>query len=134
MWWFHGPHNCHFMMKMLTLGNSNEKAFKFEPRSIHLIDECVIVEGWEGEEVYWVHVWSVEDGMITQFREYFNTWLIVKDGKPRHKCLRTCSTLWESNPMTSSSVPYLASCLLSNPPSVVRNHCTLKSGDESQKK
>ncbi|GAA0160928.1 hypothetical protein LIER_17368 [Lithospermum erythrorhizon] len=94
---------------ILTLGNSNEKAFKFEPRSIDLIDECVIVEGWEGEEVYWVHVWSVEDGMITQFREYFNTWLIVKDGKPQHKCLSTCSTLWESNPndLVKRSLPGL---------------------------
>ncbi|KAG9134110.1 hypothetical protein Leryth_004800 [Lithospermum erythrorhizon] len=100
-WWFHGPHNCHFMMKMLTSGNScgDEKgSFKFEPRSINRIDECVIVEGWEGAEVYWVHVWTVEDGMIILFREYFNTCLTVKDVNPhQHGSFKATSTLWQSH-------------------------------------
>lgn len=26
-------------------------------------------------EAYWVHVWSVEDGRITQLLVYFDTWL-----------------------------------------------------------
>ncbi|KAL0333153.1 UNVERIFIED_CONTAM: hypothetical protein Sangu_1471500 [Sesamum angustifolium] len=88
-WWFHGPQNCHHMMKMLTAGASSD--FKFEPRSMDTIDDRVIVEGWEGAEVYWVHVWTLKDGVITQFREYFNTWLTVRE-------LRPLTTLWQSHP------------------------------------
>ncbi|PIN19707.1 hypothetical protein CDL12_07611 [Handroanthus impetiginosus] len=94
-WWFHGPQNCHHMMKMLT-GKSSPTDFKFEPRSIEAIDDdCVIVEGWEGAQVYWVHVWTLKDGVITQFREYFNTWLTVTDLRPL-KCLGF-NTLWQSH-------------------------------------
>lgn len=92
-WWFHGPQNCHYMMKMLT-GISSPTAFKFEPRRIDAIDDCVIVEGWEGAQIYWVHVWSLKDGLITQFREYFNTWLTVTDFR---SCLSS-TLLWESHP------------------------------------
>jgi hypothetical protein len=28
-------------------------------------------------KAYWVHVWTLEEDMIVQFREYFNTWLTV---------------------------------------------------------
>ncbi|KAL2509818.1 Nuclear transport factor 2 (NTF2) family protein [Forsythia ovata] len=103
-WWFHGPPNCHHMMKMLT-GISSPSAFKFEPRSIDAIDDCVIVEGWEGAQVYWVHVWSLKDGLITQFREYFNTWLTVADFR---RCLSS-SLLWQSHPkaVTKRSLPEL---------------------------
>ncbi|XP_022883257.1 wound-induced protein 1-like [Olea europaea var. sylvestris] len=94
-WWFHGPQNCHHMMKMLT-GKCSTTEFKFEPRSIDSIDECVIVEGWEGAQVYWVHVWTLKDGFITQFREYFNTWLTVKDLRPS-RC-SSSTTLWQSHP------------------------------------
>ncbi|CAA2960490.1 Hypothetical predicted protein [Olea europaea subsp. europaea] len=48
-WWYHGPQNRHHMMKMLT-GKCSTTAFKFEPQSIDAIDECVIVEGWEGAQ------------------------------------------------------------------------------------
>lgn len=81
-WWFHGPQNCHYMMKLLTGELSNKNSFKFEPRSVDAIDDHVIVEGWEGEKAYWVHVWTLEDGVITQFREYFNTWLTVTELRP----------------------------------------------------
>ncbi|CAN0891913.1 Wound-induced protein 1 [Linum grandiflorum] len=71
------------MMRMLTAADSGRVPFRFEPRSIEVVrDQCVIAEGWEGEKVYWVHVWSVRDGVITQFREYFNTWLTVRDVTP----------------------------------------------------
>ncbi|KAL2500414.1 Nuclear transport factor 2 (NTF2) family protein [Forsythia ovata] len=105
-WWFHGPQNCHHMMKMLT-GKCSTTAFKFEPRSIDAIDECVIVEGWEGAHVYWVHVWTLNDGLITQFREYFNTWLTVKDLRP-FGC-SSSPTLWQSHPrdLTKRSLPGL---------------------------
>ncbi|EYU41980.1 hypothetical protein ABFS82_10G008000 [Erythranthe guttata] len=106
-WWFHGPQNCHHMMKMLT-GKSSPADFKFEPRSIDAVDdgECVIVEGWEGAQVYWVHVWTLnEDGVITQFREYFNTWLTVWDLRP----LSCTGTLWQSHPqdLAKRSLPGL---------------------------
>ncbi|KAG9137886.1 hypothetical protein Leryth_021186 [Lithospermum erythrorhizon] len=107
-WWFHGPQDCHYMMKMLTgnKNNCNSKQFKFEPRSIDAIGaECVIVEGWEGAEAYWVHFWTLKDGVITQFREYFNTWLIVKDVKPQIQGIFMSATkrskssiLWQSHP------------------------------------
>ncbi|KAL1558646.1 wound-induced protein 1-like [Salvia divinorum] len=46
-WWFHGPQNCHYMMKTLT-GKFMPGDFKFEPRSIHVgDDDCVVVEGWD---------------------------------------------------------------------------------------
>ncbi|XP_043706802.1 senescence associated gene 20 [Telopea speciosissima] len=78
-WWFHGPPRCQHMMRVLT-GKCISTEFSFQPRSVTDIDENrVIVEGWEGVQVYWVHVWTLQDGVITQFREYFNTWLTVKD-------------------------------------------------------
>ncbi|CAK9319826.1 unnamed protein product [Citrullus colocynthis] len=78
-WWFHGPPHCQYMMRVLT-GESSHGEFRFEPRSITAIGDSVIVaEGWEGAQVYWVHVWTLKDGLITQFREYFNTWLVVTD-------------------------------------------------------
>lgn len=107
-WWFHGPQNCHHMMKMLT-GKSSADAFKFHPRSIDAIDEeYVVVEGWEGVQAYWVHVWTLKDGLITQFREYFNTWLTVADLRPVGVC-STSSTLWQSHPrdLAKRSLPGL---------------------------
>lgn len=97
-WWFHGPQNCHHMMRMLT-GESPPTDFTFEPRSITAIDDRVIVEGWEGAKVYWVHVWSLKDGFVTQLREYFNTWLTVRELMPRGWVVRNKgSTLWQSQP------------------------------------
>ncbi|GKA40724.1 wound-induced protein 1 [Tanacetum coccineum] len=85
------------MMRMLT-GEAPHTEFMFEPRSVTTIDDqIVIVEGYEGANVYWVHVWALKDGLITRFREYFNTWLTVKElrvrpvGWPR-------STVWTSQP------------------------------------
>ncbi|KAI3842091.1 hypothetical protein MKX03_018365 [Papaver bracteatum] len=54
-WWFHGPPNSQHMMRI----------------NITVINDRVIVEGWEGNEAYWVHVWTVnvQVGLITQFRE-----------------------------------------------------------------
>ncbi|KAK1412446.1 hypothetical protein QVD17_33709 [Tagetes erecta] len=98
-WWFHGPLNCHYMMRMLT-GEALHTEFNFKPRSITAIsDELVIAEGYEGIHVYWVHVWTLKDGLITRFREYFNTWLTVKELKVgTHGWVgqKTCSTVWQS--------------------------------------
>ncbi|XAR68746.1 hypothetical protein NMG60_11000104 [Bertholletia excelsa] len=90
-WWFHGPQNCQHMMRLLT--GSGEPEFQFEPRSVTAIDDRVIVEGWEGAQAYWVHVWTLKDGLITQFREYFNTWLTVTELIGHNS-----PTLWQSQP------------------------------------
>ncbi|KAM7265723.1 hypothetical protein ACFE04_003406 [Oxalis oulophora] len=113
-WWFHGPPHCQHMMRKLT-GSTKTEEFRFEPRSIEAIvgdDGCVIVEGWEGAKAYWVHVWTLKNGLITQFREYFNTWLTVKDLKSSSPSSSSSSssrwgtgqqsrrrhTLWQSQP------------------------------------
>ncbi|XP_028079984.1 wound-induced protein 1-like [Camellia sinensis] len=101
-WWFHGPQNCQHMMRVLT-GESDQAEFKFEPRSITTIDDRVIAEGWEGQ-AYWVHVWTLKDGLITQFREYFNTWLTVTELIGHQS-----PTLWQSQPqdLVNRSLPGL---------------------------
>ncbi|XP_054790541.1 senescence associated gene 20-like [Prosopis cineraria] len=78
-YWFHGPPGRQHMMRILT-GETvpNKAGFRFEPRSVTAIGDCVITEGWEGQ-AYWVHVWTLKNGLITKFREYFNTWLVVRD-------------------------------------------------------
>lgn len=78
-WWFHGPPNCQHMMRTLT-GKLNPSEFKFKPRNITAFADRVIVEGWrgsDGHQAYWAHVWTLEDGIMTQLREYFDTWLTV---------------------------------------------------------
>ncbi|KAF8041969.1 hypothetical protein BT93_A0538 [Corymbia citriodora subsp. variegata] len=98
-WWFHGPPSCQHMMRVLT-GESDYLAFPFHPRSITAIgDDCVIAEGWEGVQAYWVHVWTLKNGLIAQFREYFNTWLTVREvSLPRGEAARASHTLWQSQP------------------------------------
>ncbi|XP_010039519.2 senescence associated gene 20 [Eucalyptus grandis] len=96
-WWFHGPPRCQHMMRVLT-GESDYSEFTFHPRSITAIgDDCVIAEGWEGAQSYWVHAWTLKNGLITQFREYFNTWLTVREvSSPRWEVRRASHTLWQS--------------------------------------
>ncbi|KAK7339996.1 hypothetical protein VNO77_20687 [Canavalia gladiata] len=94
-WWFHGPPQCNHMMRMLTGETDHKKGFRFEPRSVAAIGDCVITEGWEGQ-AYWVHVWTLKNGLMTQFREYFNTWLVVRD--LRSPGWEDSITLWQSQP------------------------------------
>ncbi|KAK4748173.1 hypothetical protein SAY87_014759 [Trapa incisa] len=120
-WWFHGPPRCQHMMRLLTgectLASS---AFRFEPRGVTAVGPAyVIAEGWEGAQAYWVHVWTVKDGLITQFREYFNTWLTVRDTtRAKWPVIGwgsgstgpvSRSTLWQSQPrdLCSRSLPGL---------------------------
>lgn len=91
-WRYHGPPHCQHMMKKLT-GESTQNSFKFRPRRMRsVMGDRWIVEGWEDVGEYWVHVWSVKDGIITQLREYFNTLLTVvsEDGNEVR--------LWRSTP------------------------------------
>ncbi|XP_030541819.1 senescence associated gene 20-like [Rhodamnia argentea] len=96
-WWFHGPPGCQHMMRVLT-GKSYYSEFTFHPRSLTGIGgDYVIVEGWEGAQAYWVHVWTWKNGQITQFREYFNTSLTVREvPAPRWTTARASQTLWQS--------------------------------------
>ncbi|OWM81658.1 hypothetical protein CDL15_Pgr007696 [Punica granatum] len=110
-WWFHGPPRCQHMKRVLT-GEYTPKAaaFRFEPRDVTAVGTaCVIAEGWEGADAYWVHVWTLKDGIIIQFREYFNTWLTVRDMTTKAKrpvdlgwgsgsTRRGSRTLWQSRP------------------------------------
>lgn len=100
-WWFHGPPQCQHMMRLLTGEDSSRSKtiFRFEPRSVEVVagGDCVIVEGWEGAKAYWVHVWTVKNGLITQLREYFNTWLTVKDLSP-WEISGSNQTVWQSQP------------------------------------
>ena len=108
-WWFHGPPHCQHMMRVLTGETAHNKGFRFEPRSVTAIGDCVITEGWEGQ-AYWVHVWTLKNGLITQFREYFNTWLVVRDlRRPVWGERQESTTLWQSQPrdLYSRSLPGL---------------------------
>ncbi|XP_050212858.1 wound-induced protein 1 [Mercurialis annua] len=99
-YWFHGPPHCQHMMRVLT-GQAHRSEFRFEPRSVEVIGDCVIAEGWEGAQAYWVHVWTLKNGVITQFREYFNTWLTIEDISPEHRWeigQGSTHTLWQSHP------------------------------------
>lgn len=98
-WWFHGPPQCQHMMRVLTGEAARGNGFRFEPRRVAAIGDCVVAEGWEGK-AYWVHVWTLKNGLITQFREYFNTWLVVKGLRPPgwEEDRQDNMTLWQSQP------------------------------------
>ncbi|KAL7201398.1 hypothetical protein ACSBR1_033153 [Camellia fascicularis] len=103
-WWYHGPPNCQHMMLLLT-GKSrhnnsadDDDEFQFKPRSITSVADLVILEGWDDlKRYYWVHVWTIKDGAITQFREYFNTWLTVLLQVPE-EARKESVRLWQSDP------------------------------------
>ncbi|XP_056176146.1 uncharacterized protein LOC130140541 [Syzygium oleosum] len=84
-WRYHGPPQCQYMMRALTGHHRRRerevRKFSFKPRRIMAFCDRVIVEGWDGLDAYWVHVWTLKmDGshpVIAEFREYFNTWLTV---------------------------------------------------------
>ncbi|KAJ0961353.1 hypothetical protein J5N97_004039 [Dioscorea zingiberensis] len=94
-WWFHGPPRRQHMMMVLTGQSGALTGFRFEPSRVAVVGEWVVAEG-EEEGAYWVHVWTVREGVITQFREYFNTWLTVQELGRRTEG----PTLWQSAPTT----------------------------------
>ncbi|CAN0909853.1 Wound-induced protein 1, partial [Linum grandiflorum] len=131
-WWFHGPPSHQFMMRLLTGADNNNsnreiKAFEFVPKSIASFGSIVIAEGCDSErDIYWIHAWTVTDGIITQVREYFNTSLTVTrlssskyninggGGGIRSKSKSStaeitrvhCPSIWESS-LSKKSVPGL---------------------------
>ncbi|XP_062190549.1 uncharacterized protein LOC133893529 [Phragmites australis] len=79
-WWFHGPRRCQHMRRLLT-GEAGPSAFRFAPARVTEVGSgegeggWVVAEGWEGEHAYWV----LQGGVITRFREYFNTSVTVRE-------------------------------------------------------
>ncbi|CAN0909850.1 Wound-induced protein 1, partial [Linum grandiflorum] len=117
-WWFHGPPSHQFMMRLLT-GADNNNSNQFVPKSIASFGSIVIAEGCDSErDIYWIHAWTVTDGIITQVREYFNTSLTVtrlsSGGGIRSKSKSStaeitrvhCPSIWESS-LSKKSVPGL---------------------------
>lgn len=89
-WWFHGPRRCQQHMRRLLTGELSSAtataAFRFTPARVADVGEgWVLAEGWaagageEGEKDYWVHAWRVRGGVISGFREYFNTCVTVRE-------------------------------------------------------
>uniref|UniRef100_A0A803M419 Wound-induced protein 1 n=1 Tax=Chenopodium quinoa TaxID=63459 RepID=A0A803M419_CHEQI len=82
-WWFHGPPSHQFLMHLLTGTTSADaqdlsNTFHFTPQSIVAFGSLVIAEGCDhNRSISWVHAWTVNDGIITQVREYFNTSVTV---------------------------------------------------------
>lgn len=103
-WWFHGPPRSQHMMRVLTGATSKETEveFRFKPKKVVEVGKWVVAEGWEGDRTYWVHLWAVDGGIITQFREYFDTWLTVRElglkAQPTTgwACRTTAPTFWQS--------------------------------------
>ncbi|GMH05062.1 hypothetical protein Nepgr_006902 [Nepenthes gracilis] len=81
-WWFHGPPSHQFLMRLLTGADDSESgdssSFAFVPQSIIPFDSLVIAEGCiRSRSIFWVHAWTVSDGIITHVREYLNTSITV---------------------------------------------------------
>ncbi|XP_020578790.1 wound-induced protein 1-like [Phalaenopsis equestris] len=87
-WRFHGPRSHQHMKRLLT---GEHDRFQFLIQSIELVGTIVIAEGTDrAGDVFWVHAWTVSDGVITQLREYFNTSVTVRSLGGR------CGSVWRS--------------------------------------
>ncbi|CAN0909849.1 Wound-induced protein 1, partial [Linum grandiflorum] len=117
-WWFHGPPSHQFMMRLLTGADTLPQSFEFVPKSIASFGSIVIAEGCDSErDIYWIHAWTVTDGIITQVREYFNTSLTVTRLSSSKYNINSksstaeitrvhCPSIWESS-LSKKSVPGL---------------------------
>ncbi|CAM6091895.1 unnamed protein product [Calypogeia fissa] len=90
------------MMRLLT-GVTSCDSFPFHPVRYFSHDKKVFVEGKHPTKrnLFWVHIWTLEDGLITQLREYFNTGVVVTDLKqslPTASLVQgyPCNTVWQS--------------------------------------
>ncbi|CAM0907488.1 unnamed protein product [Alopecurus aequalis] len=84
-WWFHGPRRCQHMRRLLTGEAAGAAAFRFAPARVAEVGGAseeggwVVAEGRARDHDYWVHAWCLRAGVITSFREYFNTSVIVRE-------------------------------------------------------
>ncbi|XP_031095783.1 wound-induced protein 1-like [Ipomoea triloba] len=92
-------------MRILT-GTADSAAaadsFQFKHQTIDAIGSSVVlVEGCDPpRNITWVHAWTVTDGVITQVREYFNTYLTVTrfgDAAAASIAPLSCTAVWESS-------------------------------------
>jgi hypothetical protein len=103
-WWFHGPRRCQHMRRMLTGEAVGVAEFWFAPMRVAEVgcttegdDGWVVANGWArvGERDYLVHTWCLHAGVITTFREYFNTSVTVRElGRPAKEDV--VWAVWES--------------------------------------
>ncbi|XP_044497754.1 wound-induced protein 1-like [Mangifera indica] len=115
-WWFHGPPSHQHLMRILTGSSSDDSCFIFVPHSIVAFGSTVIVEGYNKElSVCWVHAWTVSDGIISQVREYFNTWVTVArfgdTGASPDLSICSYQSVWQSKLCDDKSVPGLVLAL-----------------------
>lgn len=101
-YWFHGPPRQDHMMRLLT-GVTSCDSFPFQPVRIFAHNSKVFVEGKHPtrRNLFWVHIWTLKEGLITQLREYFNTGVVVTDLKenlPTASLVQSypCNTVWQS--------------------------------------
>ncbi|CAN1262582.1 Wound-induced protein 1 [Linum perenne] len=88
-----------------------DRSFEFVPKSIAPFGSIVIAEGCDLEKgIYWVHAWTLTDGIITQVKEYFNTFLTVTRFKVKTTArVAHCPSVWESSlsNLVEKSIPGL---------------------------
>lgn len=101
-WWFHGPRSHQHMKRLLT--GASDDNFHFLIHSADAFGSTVFAEGTDpAGSLFWVHVWTISDGIITQVREYFNTSLTVTRFAPSSSpasssaaAVTCCLPVWES--------------------------------------
>ncbi|XP_004490683.1 senescence associated gene 20-like [Cicer arietinum] len=118
-WWFHGPPcHSHYLVSYLTCSSSSSKK-SLVPNIIIGFGSVIVAEGFDEEnKVWWVHAWSICNGIITEVREYVNTSLTVTKLGNLHFPMSqsvvskedvvgsTCRCIWQSK-LCDESVPGL---------------------------
>ncbi|WJX63709.1 hypothetical protein P8452_48565 [Trifolium repens] len=73
-WWFHGPPcHRHYLVSLLTGSSSSSSSSQksLVPNLIIGFGSIIVDEGYdEINMVWWVHAWSISNGIITEVREY----------------------------------------------------------------
>lgn len=112
-WWFHGPPcHRHYLVSFLTgspsPSTSSQKSLV--PNLIICFGSVIVAEGYDEKSMmWWVHAWSISEGIITEVREYVNTSVTVtKLGfYPEDVVVgSSCRCIWKSK-LCDASVPGL---------------------------
>nr|XP_043609772.1 wound-induced protein 1-like [Erigeron canadensis] len=116
-WWFHGPPAHKYnLMQLLTGSRVLDGEDSYNPHVVIGIGSVVIAEGCnihENQKTYWVHAWTVENGIMTQVREYIDTFVTVnRIDESSNVCLSSprspkCKNMWESELVDNDCVPRL---------------------------
>ncbi|XP_028751338.1 uncharacterized protein LOC114711150 [Neltuma alba] len=108
-WWFHGPpsHRHHLLPLLAGKEEAKQSVVVLVPDVVVGFGSVVIAEGFdEANLVWWVHAWTLTDGVITQVREYLNTSLTVTRlgiGESEQLGIGGSSASPSSSPSSSSS-------------------------------